>query len=128
MRNTPISIGEEYCAHVTRAPACHAQQGYLLLGDTCPDFMRTLFVKPKERQEARRLRSEGRSIKEIVRLVGVSVSPASVWTGDVELTPEHEQEHFRRHQEYCGIDHPRWLDCLPAAECAPRGLNSDLPL
>lgn len=31
-------------------------------------------------------------------------------------------------QEYCGIDHPRWLDCLPAAECAPRGLNSDLPL
>jgi hypothetical protein len=44
-------------------------------------------MKTAERVEARRLRKdEGRSIKEMTRLVGVSQSTASVWVRDIELT------------------------------------------
>lgn len=39
--------------------------------------------------EARRLRSEeGRSIKEIAKIVGIARSTASVWLRDLPLTPE----------------------------------------
>jgi transposase-like protein len=49
-------------------------------------------MKTDERQEARRLRSEeGRSIKEIAGLVGVSVSSVSVWVRDIELTEGQRQ-------------------------------------
>src|SRR4051794_2772822 len=44
-------------------------------------------MKTRERQEARRLRrEEGRSVKEIERLLGVSRSTASVWVRDIRLT------------------------------------------
>jgi hypothetical protein len=44
-------------------------------------------MKTKEREHARRLRSEeGRSIKEIARLLRVSTSSVSRWVRDVELT------------------------------------------
>jgi len=44
-------------------------------------------MKTAERKEARRMRSdEGRSIKEIARLVGVSPSSVSHWVRDIELT------------------------------------------
>jgi transcriptional regulator with XRE-family HTH domain len=46
-------------------------------------------MKTDERLRARRLRrEEGRSIKEIARLVGVSVSSVSLWVRDIELTDE----------------------------------------
>jgi hypothetical protein len=46
-------------------------------------------MKVKERTEARRLRrEEGMSMKDIARQVGVSVSSVSIWTRDIELTPE----------------------------------------
>jgi hypothetical protein len=45
-------------------------------------------MKTKERIEARRLRSEGRSMKEIARLDGVALSSVSCWTRDIELSPE----------------------------------------
>jgi transcriptional regulator with XRE-family HTH domain len=45
-------------------------------------------MKTTEREIARRLRSEGRSIKEIARMVGVSVSSASMWVRDIELSAE----------------------------------------
>jgi hypothetical protein len=48
-------------------------------------------VKREERERARRLRAEqGLPIKEIARLVGVSVSSVSTWVRDVPLTPEQE--------------------------------------
>jgi transposase-like protein len=44
-------------------------------------------VKTVERKEARRMRrAEGRSIKEIARLLGVSTSSVSLWVRDIELT------------------------------------------
>jgi AcrR family transcriptional regulator len=46
-------------------------------------------VKTKERALARELRrTEGASIKDIARRVGVSVSSVSHWVRDIELTPE----------------------------------------
>jgi transposase-like protein len=44
-------------------------------------------MKTEERNEARRMRrDEGRAIKEIARLVGVSPSSVSGWVRDIELT------------------------------------------
>jgi transcriptional regulator with XRE-family HTH domain len=49
-------------------------------------------MKTVERDEARRLRQEeGRSIKEIARLLGVARSSASIWVRDIELTPEQHE-------------------------------------
>jgi transposase-like protein len=46
-------------------------------------------VKTCERELARELRrTEGASIKDIARRVGVSVGSVSVWVRDIELTPE----------------------------------------
>jgi transposase-like protein len=45
-------------------------------------------VKPIEREEARRMRrDEGRSVREIARLLGVSVGSVSRWTADITLSP-----------------------------------------
>ena len=50
-----------------------------------------MFVKREERELARRLRSEqGLPVKQIARVVGVSVSSVSLWVRDVPLTPEQE--------------------------------------
>ena len=46
-------------------------------------------MKTQERAEARRLRrEEGKSLKEIARLVHVSLSSVTLWTRDIELTAE----------------------------------------
>ena len=45
-------------------------------------------MRKKEKAEARRLRYEGRSIKEIERLMRVNRSSISVWVRDVPLTEE----------------------------------------
>ncbi len=48
-------------------------------------------MKTAERAAARRLRrEEGRSIKEIARLLGVSRSSVSLWVRDIELDPRQE--------------------------------------
>jgi helix-turn-helix protein len=48
-----------------------------------------MFVKPIERETARRLRrNEGRSIREIAAILGVSVSTVSRWTADITLSAE----------------------------------------
>ena len=48
-------------------------------------------MKAAEREQARRLRrEEGLPVREIARLVGVSVSSISVWVRDVPLTPAQE--------------------------------------
>jgi transcriptional regulator with XRE-family HTH domain len=50
-----------------------------------------VFVKPTEREMARRLRrEEGLSIKAIARRLDVSASSVSLWVRDVPLTPEQE--------------------------------------
>jgi hypothetical protein len=47
-----------------------------------------MFVKPVEREQARRLRrDEGKSIKEIAKLLDVSPSSVSRWTADIVLSP-----------------------------------------
>lgn len=56
-------------------------------------------MKAPERIEARRLRREGRAIKDIARRVGVSQSSVSVWVRDIELTLEQN----RRLQESNGL-------------------------
>ena len=43
-------------------------------------------AKSKEKLQALRLRRKGESIKKIAKLVKVSVSTASLWCHDVELT------------------------------------------
>jgi hypothetical protein len=48
-------------------------------------------VKTSERDLARKLRSEGLSVREIERLVGVARSTASLWVRDIELTPEQRE-------------------------------------
>jgi transcriptional regulator with XRE-family HTH domain len=56
--------------------------GYIWIG--CEHML----VKPVEQEEARRLRrDEGRSIKEIAKLLHVSVSSVSRWTADITLSP-----------------------------------------
>jgi predicted transcriptional regulator len=45
-------------------------------------------MKSKEREEARRLRHEGYSVKEICQTLGVAKSSVSVWVRDIELTSE----------------------------------------
>jgi hypothetical protein len=56
-------------------------------------------VKTVERIEAQRLRSEGRSMKEIASLVGVSLSSVSYWVRDVPLTAGQRADLFRRVSE-----------------------------
>ena len=44
-------------------------------------------MKTRERDEARRLRAEGRSMREITKLLAVSKSSVSLWVRDIELSP-----------------------------------------
>jgi transcriptional regulator with XRE-family HTH domain len=46
-------------------------------------------MKTAERERARKLRrEEGRSVKELAALLGVSRSSISLWVRDIELTPD----------------------------------------
>jgi hypothetical protein len=45
-------------------------------------------MKTLEREQARALRRQGQSVKEICRALGVSKSSVSLWVRDIELTPE----------------------------------------
>lgn len=54
-------------------------------------------AKSKEKLKARRLRRKGESIKKIAKLVNVSVSTASLWCRDVELTDK-QIENLRKRQ------------------------------
>jgi hypothetical protein len=45
-----------------------------------------MLLKTRERAEARQLRAEGCSLREISRALGVSLSSASTWTADVSPT------------------------------------------
>lgn len=58
-------------------------------------------MKTEERETARRLRgSEGRSVKEIARLVGVAPSTVSVWVRDIELTADQHATLRHRNRLY----------------------------
>jgi hypothetical protein len=59
-------------------------------------------MKTHERQEARRLRKEGRSVKEIQSLLGVSRSSVSLWVRDIPLTADQEAALRRRNPIYHG--------------------------
>jgi transposase-like protein len=56
-------------------------------------------AKPKEREEARRLRREdGMPMKRIAARLGVALSSVSLWVRDIELDPAHLERN--RRQEY----------------------------
>jgi transcriptional regulator with XRE-family HTH domain len=58
-------------------------------------------VKTEEREEARRLRrDEGRSVREIQQLLGVSKSSVSSWVRDIELAPEQVEALRQRNPRY----------------------------
>lgn len=60
-------------------------------------------MKTRERDEARRMRrEEGRSVKEIERLLGVARSTASVWVRDIPLTAAQRSSLKRRNPIYNG--------------------------
>ncbi|MEM9952568.1 MAG: hypothetical protein AAF846_13255 [Chloroflexota bacterium] len=48
-------------------------------------------AKPEKKRQARELRKQGKSIVWIAKEIGVSKSSVSVWTRDIELTEEQEQ-------------------------------------
>jgi transcriptional regulator with XRE-family HTH domain len=65
-------------------------------------------MKTRERETARRLRrDEGRSIKEIARRVGVSVSSVSRWVRDIELTDQ-QVERLRLRNSYYNPQFAAW--------------------
>jgi transcriptional regulator with XRE-family HTH domain len=55
--------------------------------------------KLREREEARRLRAEGKTLQEIADLLGVSKSSVSLWVRDVPFTPSKRRygPHARQH-------------------------------
>jgi transposase len=58
-------------------------------------------MKTREREQARLMRrTEGRSVKEIARLVDVSRSTASLWVRDIPLTADQQAELERRNPIY----------------------------
>jgi AcrR family transcriptional regulator len=61
-------------------------------------------MKAKEREEARRLRAEGISVKAIAAQVGVSTSSVSRWVRDIELSAEQRADLAMRDPSVVG--HP----------------------
>jgi hypothetical protein len=60
-------------------------------------------MKTAERQRARLLRRrDGRSVKEIARILGVSRSSVSLWVRDIELTPAQHAALLDRNPAYNG--------------------------
>ena len=48
-------------------------------------------MKTQERRQARELRTQGWSVKEIERALGVSRSSVSLWVRDIQLDDEHRR-------------------------------------
>jgi transposase-like protein len=84
-------------------------------------------VKTDERRQAREMRAEGCSVKEIAATLGIARSSASIWVRDVPLGPGAARRprlpqpacvHSTRIvqmiygsiQEYGGFERPEWLD------------------
>ena len=66
--------------------------------------------KTKEKLEAIRLREQGMSLSDIVRILGVSKSSASLWTRDIKLDSEQKHELWKRlgdHREVANKERSR---------------------
>lgn len=50
-----------------------------------------MVLRVREREQARVLRSKGKSIRDIAESLGVSKGSVSIWVKDTELTPEQQQ-------------------------------------
>jgi predicted transcriptional regulator len=59
-------------------------------------------VKKAIREQARLLRQQGRSVREITRLLGVSKSSVSNWVRDIELTPVQIETLRANQRKYSG--------------------------
>ncbi len=78
-------------------------------------------MKTKERELARVLRrDDGRSIREIAKLVGVSRSSVSLWVRDIELTPQQADVLRGRNAAY---DRQRLGNKIWAAQCRERRIR-----
>lgn len=55
-----------------------------------------LLRRPKERKKVIRLRQEGRSIKEIAKMLNLSSSTVSLWTRNIVLSPSQKQKLIER--------------------------------
>jgi transposase-like protein len=71
--------------------------------------------KSEEFEEARRLRTQGESIKRIARALGVSPGTVHRWTIDIELTAEHKTALDHRQAEGRRSAHRKW-----SARCRER--------
>ena len=77
-------------------------------------------MKTAERDMARRLRSEGLSIRDIERQLGVSRSSVSLWVRDIELTPEQHEVLRQRNAIY---DRQQLGNKIWAAQCRDRRMR-----
>lgn len=59
-------------------------------------------MKTKEREDARRLRLDGKSVIEIARTVGVSKGSVSLWVRDISLTEEQKDVLAKRNPVFRG--------------------------
>jgi predicted transcriptional regulator len=57
-------------------------------------------MKTKEKEQARTLRQEGKSVREIADLLNVSRSSVSLWVRDIELTEGQKQKLLERNPAY----------------------------
>ncbi|OHA00321.1 MAG: hypothetical protein A3C11_01215 [Candidatus Sungbacteria bacterium RIFCSPHIGHO2_02_FULL_49_12] len=58
----------------------------------CSILLYNFIMKPVEKQRARNLRSQGYSINDIFKKLGVAKSTASFWVRDIELTKQQKQK------------------------------------
>lgn len=59
-------------------------------------------MENSRREQVRELRQQGYSVKDIVDLTGAAKSSVSVWTRDIELTPEQRLRLKQRHRHHEG--------------------------
>jgi AcrR family transcriptional regulator len=74
-------------------------------------------VKTREREIARAMRRQGRSIRDITTLVGVSKSSVSLWVRDIDLTPEQHEALRERNAAY---SRQRLGNSVWSAQCRER--------
>jgi transcriptional regulator with XRE-family HTH domain len=68
--------------------------------------------KVRKQEEARALRAQGKTLAEIADVLGVSKSSASIWTRDVEFTPQPRRRSAHRRPHRGQIEKLREIDHL----------------
>jgi predicted transcriptional regulator len=79
-----------------------AQFKNMLVSLILSGYSESIMVKPKKelQEEARRLRREGKSVNEIVAILGVAKSSVSIWVRDIQLTEDQQNILKHRGRQY----------------------------